>query len=112
MIWRNRSWVGLIAMLAVLAGCDYKAKKSNRAALDVDSSIGPLPSQSRRAPVVVEDNKSVGPLELSPEIVQKRKVLIENITKLMKLAADHPGGRNFEMATELAAVTPPVRTAV
>ncbi len=101
MIWRNRSWISLIATVAVLAGCDYKpTKKSYRAESESDISIGPLPDRGRRASVVVEDTKSVGPLELSPEIVQKRKVLIENITKQMQLAADHPGGRNFEMATE------------
>lgn len=99
MIGRNCIWVGLLAVVA-LAGCDYSPKKSRVGSLD--SYVGPLPNQARRSPVtVVEDpNSEVPQNNADSEASKRREVILANVIKLMELASDHPGGRNFEMATE------------
>ena len=100
MSWRHCSWVGLIVLGCSLAGCDYSAKKTSVKSLD--SYVGPLPNQPRRAAsTVFEDNNSERPSnESDTEQAKLREVLLARVTKLMELAYDHPGGRNFEMATE------------
>ena len=100
MSWRDCSWVGLLVVGCSLVGCDYSAKKSSVKSLS--SYVGPLPNQPRRAAsTVFEDNNSETPSnEGDTELAKRREVILANVIKLMELAADHPGGRNFEMATE------------
>ena len=100
MIWRNYSWVGPLTLIVALAGCDYSAKKQRVGSLD--SYVGPLPNQSGRAPAaVVEDpNSELPENELSTEVAERRRTILANVLKLMELASENPGGRNFEMATE------------
>ena len=68
----------------------------------MDAYVGPLPNQGRRAATsVVEDPNSEMPqAEVDTETAKRREVILANVIKLMELASDHPGGRNFEMATE------------
>ena len=103
MSWRHCCcWVGVIAVgfSLTVTGCDYSAKKSSVKSLD--SYVGPLPNQPRRASsAVFEDNNSETPRnEGDSELAKRREVILANVVNLMKLAYDHPGGRNFEMATE------------
>ena len=100
MSWRHCSWVGLIVLGCSLVGCDYSAKKSSVKSLG--SYVGPLPNQPKRAAsTVFEDNNSEIPnIDGDTELAKRREVILANVINLMELAYDHPGGRNFAMATE------------
>lgn len=99
MSWRP-SWRVLIGLMVLVAGCDYGTDR--RSKLTVDAIKGPLPNQSGRPSTgtVDIDSGSVLPPAPSSEVVERRKVILANVINLMQTAAENPGGRNFEIATE------------
>ena len=97
MNWRNLRWAGVVGLGTLVLGCDYTPKKP---AISSAAEYGSLPSQGRRQVVVAEDPNSERPAEVDPEVVKRREVILASVIKLMETAYIHPGGRNFELATE------------
>jgi len=94
--------IGLIGLASFPAACDYASKKPPLPSLE---SYGPLPGDSGRSrsstAVVVDPNSDAPPsLEVDPEILKRREIMLANVIKLMQTAYNNPGGRNFEIATE------------
>ena len=100
MSWLHPWQTVLVGLVMAVAGCDYRP--SRPANLSTDLIAGPLPNQSSRPsrPAVIEDINSEKPAGLSAEVIDRRKVILDGVINLIRTADEHPGGRNFEIATE------------
>ena len=94
--------LGLIGLLVIQPGCDYRAKK--KAVLPAAIASGPLPSSAGRgsaARTILTSPESEAPVtEIDPEVQRRREIILANFIKLIQTASTNPGGQNFAIATE------------
>jgi hypothetical protein len=100
---RSSLAIGLMSLASLVVGCDYQNKRPP--ALPPGIVDGPLPtSPGQAAPDVSQFYLmpgSEGPSKaIDPEVEKRRKVILDNVVKLMRTASNNPGGPNFAIATD------------
>ncbi len=93
---------GLIGLALIQSGCDYRPK--TKKVLPQAIASGPLPSASGRPSAsrsaVVSPESEAPVVEMDPEEIRRREIILANFIKLIQTASTNPGGQNFAIATE------------